>query len=85
MKKNARAGDYQCILALGLVKLRFQNLEKKIPLARKLFGGYVAHGILTPENGLVTTPNQSGHFDLHEYKDSTLSFSFTIHSEIPRL
>lgn len=65
-------------------QLAFQSLENTLRNARKIFGGYVAYGKLTKNQGLVTTPDRYGHFDLHEYKESMLYSSFSIDSEIPR-
>jgi hypothetical protein len=63
----------------------FQTLEKSFRGIRKIFGGYVASGKLTPQHGLVTPPDKHGHFDLHEYKDTMIIPAFQLDSEIPRL
>jgi len=60
----------------------FKALEQTFKQARKIFGGYVASGTLTPLHGRVTTPDHNGHFDLHEYQDSMVASAFQPHSKI---
>lgn len=61
----------------------FQHLERSFQNARKVFGGWVAEGRLCPSHGKCTTPDHRAHFDLHEYKDASVSSVFSLCSSIP--
>jgi len=62
----------------------FKKLEKTFVYARKTIGGFVAEGDLTEQDGLCTTSNSAGHFDLYEYEKVNLIDSFVVLCEIPK-
>lgn len=45
----------------------FQNVQKSFRMARKVFGGYVANVLITPQDGACTSADRYGHFDFHPY------------------
>jgi hypothetical protein len=61
----------------------FQSLEKSMRNARKTLGSHVATGELTPSHGRQTSPDEFGHFDLHEYASVDLLPDFQIVQQIP--
>ncbi|WP_139171574.1 hypothetical protein [Modicisalibacter muralis] len=60
----------------------FKNLERNFKRARKIFGGSVAYGKLTPADGICTPPDRFGHFDLHLSADANLLAAFSVSGEI---
>lgn len=61
----------------------FQDLEKLVRNARKIFGGHVSGAKLIAAHGKGTTPESNGHFDLHPYKDVDLQKVFLTCEAIP--
>lgn len=61
----------------------FQALEKNIKKARKVFGDHVATVMITQTDGVCTTPDWAGHFDLHLYSTSTVHTAVSVMSPIP--
>jgi hypothetical protein len=61
----------------------FQELEKNISNARKIFGGFVSGATLSPTHGEGTSPTSNGHFDLHPYKDVDFLIVFVAFEAIP--
>jgi hypothetical protein len=61
----------------------FQELEKSIRNARKIFGGHVSGALLTAVHGKGTKPTAHGHFDLHPYKAANFLALFVTCQVIP--
>jgi hypothetical protein len=61
----------------------FQDLEKTVRHARKIFGGYVSGAVLTSMHGKGTKPSFSGHFDLHPLKTTNFLNVFVTCEMIP--
>lgn len=61
----------------------FQDLEKTVRQARKLFGGHTSGATLTAAHGKGTNASSSGHFDLHPLTKSDFLAVFVSCQVIP--
>ena len=61
----------------------FQDLEKNITNARKIFGGHVSGANLDASHGKGTSPTSNGHFDLHPYNGVNFLTVFLVAEAIP--
>jgi len=67
--------------SLGNAQKRYEAIVKGRPSLRKKLGSHIAEGIITPNDGLVSDINSSGHFSLHEFAETDLKHKFQIISE----
>lgn len=56
----------------------YSYLKKICKNARKQIGDSISYGIINIENGMVTSADSKGHFDLYESETCDLSTSFKI-------
>lgn len=56
----------------------FSNLQKAFKNAKNSISDALVEGILTNEDGMKTSANQSGHFDFYEYEQCDLNKLFKI-------
>jgi hypothetical protein len=59
------------------------SMEKRNRNIRKVLGTKIATGTLVPADGMQTTPDGRGHFDLFEAAGVDLSTRFKVVEEIP--
>ena len=57
---------------------RYKYLKKMVKNINKTLGSHLAKGTIQPQYGLITHPNNYGHYDLFEFKDVDLSTDFKI-------
>jgi len=67
-----------CFATNSQAEFFFSNLQKAFKNAKNSIGDALAEGILTNEDGMKTSTNQSGHFDFYEYEQCDLNKSFKI-------
>ena len=60
----------------------YANLRKAFKHAASSIGDSLAEGILTNEEGMMTTPSANGHFDFYEYEGCDLNKTFHITRKI---
>lgn len=58
-------------------------VEKRNQLIRKSLGGHVASGFVQPSDGLLSSTDTHGHFDLFESATANLASHFTAVGAIP--
>jgi hypothetical protein len=63
--------------SIDQAKTRYSKLRFSKKIA-KIIGTHIAHGKLAPDDGVITPPNEEGHFDLHEFESANLKTKFTI-------
>jgi hypothetical protein len=87
-KRNFPDPNGQCLgYALSLfdslenAQKRYGDMVKGRPALRKKLGSHIAAGIITPNDGLVSEVNSSGHFSLHQFAETDLKHKFQIISE----
>jgi hypothetical protein len=56
----------------------YANLRKTFKQAASSIGDSLAEGILTNDEGMMTTPSANGHFDFYEYEGCDLNKTFHI-------
>ena len=56
----------------------YANLLKAFKHAASSIGDSLAEGILTNDEGMMTTPSANGHFDFYEYEGCDLNKTFHI-------
>jgi hypothetical protein len=56
----------------------YANLRKAFKHAASSIGDSLAEGILTNDEGMMTTPSANGHFDFYEYEGCDLNKTFHI-------
>lgn len=61
----------------------FKSLEKNFKKARKVFGDHVAQVRISLTDGVCTSPDYHGHFDLHLYANSAAHSNVIAMSIIP--
>jgi hypothetical protein len=57
---------------------KYKYLKKTIKNIDKTIGSHLAKGKIKPKHGLLTKPNNQGHYDLFEFKGTNLSPDFQI-------
>ena len=56
----------------------YTKLKKRMPRIHKIIGNKLARGYLTPEYGLCSPNNSTGHFTFHEYLNKDVKTIFHI-------
>lgn len=76
-----------CALSLFTTKdavINFiHSIEKTNPKIRKSLGGHIASGVVQPSDGLLSIPDNHGHFDLFEAAGANLAQRFKAIGAIP--
>jgi hypothetical protein len=67
-----------CLTTLEKAEAFYANLRKAFRNAASSIGDSLAEGILTNEDGMMTTPSANGHFDFYEYEECDLNKTFHI-------
>ncbi len=60
----------------------YANLRKAFKHAVNSIGDSLSEGILTNDDGMMTTPSTNGHFDFYEYEGCDLNKTFHITRKI---
>jgi hypothetical protein len=60
----------------------YDSLCSYTPLISKHIGDSLSRGHLVNTDGLITSTNHKGHFDLYEYQDCNLSSKFIIYKDL---
>lgn len=67
-----------CLTTPAKAETFYANLRKAFRNAASSIGDSLAEGILTNEDGMMTTPSANGHFDFYEYELCDLNKTFHI-------
>lgn len=68
--------ELQATKAFDSLQRRFKNIKQSI-------GSHIAKAVLTSSMGNKTTSNHQGHFDLYEFRDTSLPTHFEIVGTLP--
>lgn len=71
-----------CFTTSERAKAFYANLRKAFKHAASYIGDSLAEGILTNDDGMMTTPSTNGHFDFYEYEGCDLNKTFHITRKI---
>ncbi len=85
MGKNAATTSLlalSCFTTSERAEAFYANLRKAFKHAASSIGDSLAEGILTNDEGMMTTPSANGHFDFYEYEGCDLNKTFYITRKI---
>ena len=85
MGKNAATTSLlalSCFTTSDRAEAFYTNLLKAFKHAASSIGDSLAEGILTNDEGMMTTPSANGHFDFYEYEGCDLNKTFHITRKI---
>ena len=85
MGKNAATTSLlalSCFTTSERAEAFYTNLRKAFKHAASSIGDSLAEGILTNDEGMMTTPSANGHFDFYEYEGCDLNKTFHITRKI---
>ena len=71
-----------CLTTPERAEAFYANLRKAFKHAASSIGDSLAEGILTNNDGMMTTPSANGHFDFYEYEGCDLNKTFNITRKI---
>ena len=64
--------------SIGHLKAKMRILKKNYPRIEATIGSKIAEGVIEQKDGKSNTPNSSGHFTLHEFRECELHKKFTV-------
>ncbi|MCR4958515.1 MAG: hypothetical protein K6B13_07935 [Prevotella sp.] len=67
-----------CFTTIEKAEAFYTNLRKAFRNAAVSIGDSLAQGILTNDDGMMTTPSNNGHFDFYEYEGCDLNNTFHV-------